>query len=109
MADFLAELLGQSTESLPNYVWAKGKEKTIWKKFTQEMLTAKYIKWINVNEESNVDNPPMQGYWVGYQICKAYYEKAPDKHKAVYDMLHIQDYKRFLKESGWEEKIENFK
>jgi hypothetical protein len=106
MADFFAELSGHSPGNLYHYKWAEGKEKEIWKKFKKEMYTGKFRPWIYLNENTTDDNPPMQGYWVGCQICKAYYEKAADKKKAVYDMLHLQDYKQFLAKSGWEKKLE---
>ena len=107
MADFLAELSGQSTVNLPQYKWAMGKEKFVWKRFKEEMYTTKTQGWIYLNDALSDDNPAMQGYWVGYQICKSFYEKADDKKKAIYDMLHIQDYKQFLEQSGWEKKIES--
>jgi hypothetical protein len=42
---------------------------------------------------------------VGYQICKSYYEEAKNKKQAIYDMLHIQDYKKILAASKLDEKI----
>ncbi len=106
MADFLAGLTGQKPDSLANYKWAIGKGKFIWRKFKEDMSTGNYRKWIMLSENTSNDNPPMQGYWVGYQICKAYYEKAAGKKKAIYDMLHTKDYKQFLAQSGWEEIVE---
>lgn len=107
MADFLAELTGPRPDSLPHYKWANGNEKKVWKKFKEEMYTGNFRWWILTSENATENNPAMQGYWVGYQICKAYYQKAPDKQKAIYDMLHTQDYKRFLAQSGWSEKMQS--
>lgn len=69
------------------------------------MYLNRYSNWIANSKQSGPDNPPDQGYWVGYQICKAYYEKAKDKKQAIDDMLHLQDYRKFLAESGWEQKV----
>jgi hypothetical protein len=39
------------------------------------------------------------------QICKAYDEQSKDRKRAIYEMLHIQDYKNFLAKSKWEDKV----
>jgi uncharacterized protein YjaZ len=56
--------------------------------------------WIANSNQETVDHPADLGYWVGYQICKAYYNKSADKKKAVEDMLNIKDYKGFYDKSG---------
>ena len=38
---------------------------------------------------------------MGYLIAKAYYEKAPDKTKAIREILTIRDFDHFLLESGY--------
>jgi len=105
MADFLGELVSGGNPNAVLYKWAEGKERTIWDKFKKDMFLNKYDNWIGNSSQATPDNLPDQGYWVGYQICKAYYDKALDKQKAVNEMLHIQDYKLFLEQSGWEQKV----
>lgn len=107
MADFIGELISGPFKH-NTYNWAKGKEQQIWKRFKKEMHTTKKLNWISNASRSTKDNPPDQGYWVGYQICKSYYEIATDKNQAIHDMLHIQDYQKFLNDSKWEEKLKNF-
>jgi predicted Zn-dependent protease DUF2268 len=105
MADFMGELICGNYINQRLAVWAKGKEKRIWQAFTRDMYLDRYSNWIaNANQETP-DNPADQGYWIGYQICKAYYDRAPDKKKAISDMLHFKDAGTFLRESGWEEKL----
>ena len=41
------------------------------------------------------------GYWVGYRIVRAYYQRMPDKRAAVREILEIRDPKAFLARSGW--------
>lgn len=105
MADFMGELISGKNANERIHIWAKGKEKDIWRRFTVDMYMNRYDNWIGNGDQETIDNPADQGYWIGYQICKAYYENAPDKIKAIDDMLHIQDYPFFLKASGWEEKL----
>ena len=41
------------------------------------------------------------GYWVGYRIVKAYYQRAADKQQALREILELSDPKAFLAKSGW--------
>jgi hypothetical protein len=109
MADFIGELISGSTANSELFKWAEGKEKAIWNNFKNDMYFNRYNNWIANSSKSTADNLPDQGYWVGYQICKAYYEKAEDKKQAIYDMLNIKDYRKFLNESGWEDKVNSLK
>ena len=101
MADFIGELISGKNANDRLHTWAKGKEEKIYTRFLQDMYLAKSENWIANSGQETPDNPADQGYWVGYQICKAYYANAKDKKKAIYEMLHINDYKKFFEESGW--------
>jgi hypothetical protein len=105
MADFIGELISGNNANQVLNAWAKGKEKQIWGKFTKDMYFNRYDNWIANSQQATPDNLPDQGYWVGYEICKSYYEQAANKKQAIYDMLHIQDYKAFLAQSKWENKV----
>ena len=48
------------------------------------------------------DRPGDLGYWMGYLIAKAYYERARDKAKAIREILTIRDFDRFLEASGYQ-------
>lgn len=107
MADFLGELISGATANEKIFKWAKGKEKKIWSDFEKDMNYNRYDKWIANYNTASENSYPDLGYWVGYEICKSYYENAKDKKQAIYDMLHIQDYRKFLAASKWVEKLEN--
>jgi hypothetical protein len=100
MADFIGELISGATANQRLHTWAKGKEKHIWESFEKEMYLDRARNWIANSEQETADKPADLGYWVGYQICKAYYDKSPDKKQAIYDMLNIKDYKGFYEKSG---------
>jgi Predicted Zn-dependent protease (DUF2268) len=106
MADFLGELISGKTSNERLKIFAKGKEKTIWTDFKKEMYLARAYNWIANSEQETADKPADLGYWVGYQICKSYYEQATNKQKAIFEMLHIQDYKNFLEQSKLNEKYQ---
>lgn len=104
MADFIGELISGKTANERLKKFAKGKEKSIWSDFTKEMYLDRAYNWIANSDQETAEKPADLGYWVGYQICKAYYEQAKSKRKAIYEMLHIQDYKKFLEQSNIEGK-----
>lgn len=105
MADFIGELISGKLANPELHQWAKGKEQKIWYRFKKEMRNNDYNAWI-ANSGTVADGEAAdQGYWIGYQICRAYYERANDKKKAIKEMLTIQDYPAFLAKSGWEEKL----
>lgn len=105
MADFIGELISGKSANERLLIFAKGKEKFIWTDFKKEMYLARGYNWIANSDQETADKPADLGYWVGYQICKAYYDQVTDKKKAIYDMLHIQDYKKFLEQSKLDQKF----
>lgn len=105
MADFIGALISGKSANERLLIFAKGKEKAIWTDFKKEMYLDRAYNWIANSEQETAEKPADLGYWVGYQICKAYYNQAKDKKKAIYEMLHIQDYKKFLEQSKLDEKF----
>jgi len=105
MADFLGELISGKNDNERLSIFAKGKEKQIWSDFEQDIYANRAKNWIANAGQETPDHPADLGYWIGYQICKSYYEQMSDKKQAVYDMLHITDYKDFLAKSGYQEKL----
>ena len=43
------------------------------------------------------------GYFMGYRIAQAYYERAPDKKTAIRDILRVKNAEDFLERSGYAE------
>ena len=109
MADFFAELTSGKTSNQRLHVWVKGKEKQVWDDFKKEMWLNRSKNWIANAMQETADHPADLGYWVGYMICKAYYENAADKKQAAWDILNIQDYKAFYEKSKVDEMINKMK
>ncbi|MFN8253444.1 MAG: DUF2268 domain-containing putative Zn-dependent protease [Ferruginibacter sp.] len=106
MADFIGELISGKNSNPRLHEFAKGKEKTIWAEFERDMYLNRPDNWIANSSQERPDHPADLGYWIGYQVCKAYYETLNDPKKAVYDMLHIKDYRQFLQQSRYAEKLQ---
>jgi uncharacterized protein YjaZ len=100
MADFIGELISGHTANERLNTWAKGREKKIWEDFEKEMYLDRARNWIANSGQETADKPADLGYWVGYQICKAYYDRSPDKKAAIRDMFNLKDSKEFYEKSG---------
>ena len=111
MADFVAELvLDQRLAQLyPDGYIAFGQkhEQRIWDEFKKDMNQPHDHKKGWLYSEREIDGKPIKdlGYFVGYQICKSYYEKAKDKKKALTYMIGLnltdKNCENFLLESGY--------
>ena len=102
MADFIGELITGQKNNEGLYKWTRGREMQLWRDFNNDMYQAKTEEWINNKDRETADKPANIGYWIGYQICQAYYENSKNKQQALYDMLHIDDYKKFYEKSNAE-------
>jgi hypothetical protein len=105
MADFFAELVTGINPSQRQCDFAKDKKKSIWRDFEKEMYLDRYSNWIANGNQERPDHPSDLGYYMGYEICKAYYDEMPDKKKAIVDIFNIRDYKAFLIQSKYADKM----
>ena len=99
-ADFIAELVtGKHGNFNANAYGNKNKE-ALCEEFVLLMNNTNKTDWLY--QTSGKDKRPNDlGYWIGYEIVKAYFDKAADKKLAVNHILNIDDYSRFLRESGY--------
>jgi hypothetical protein len=102
MADFIGEMISGKTADERLFRWAKGREMQLWRDFTNDMYQDKVNDWMADSNEKTQDKPADIGCWIGYQICQAYYENSKNKQQAIYDMLHIKNYKAFYEKSNAE-------
>jgi hypothetical protein len=97
-AEFTAELI--SGDVSDEGVWAEVKNhgKEIETAFVGDEDTTNLSSWF---DNGTLTTPGDLGYWVGYRIVKSYYDHAPDKRRALHDILQVANAKAFLNESGW--------
>ncbi len=103
-ADFLGELISGKVASAAPYQYARGREEWLWKDFIKDMNMGEnddFANWLYTGKRKD-NRPADMGYYIGYSIAKAYYDKAVDKKQAVYDILNIQDCREFLRKSGYQ-------
>jgi Predicted Zn-dependent protease (DUF2268) len=97
-ADFIGEQISGGLSSPGTWAEAKGRETEIEAAFVRDEDSTDLSKWLY---NGTMDKPGDLGYWVGYRIVKAYYQRAADKRQAVRDILEMTDPKAFLARSGW--------
>jgi hypothetical protein len=105
-ADFLAELISGKHINNHLHVYGNPNEKQLWQEFKKSMLGTDNLRWL-YNGPMSKDRPGDLGYYMGYKISEAYYNKAADKRQAVRGILEIKDFEQFLKDSGYEAKFGN--
>jgi uncharacterized protein YjaZ len=72
----------------------------LFKEFTGKMIGMDMIDWL-YGTSAKDDRPNDLGYWMGYKIVEAYYNRMENKMAAIDHILNIKDYQSFLKESGF--------
>ena len=104
-ADFLGELISGANTNRRLAAWAEPRERELWDEFRAAMHGTDLSQWLYQGSSAMTDRPADLGYWIGYRITQAYYQRAADKTKAIGDILHIADSDAFLAASGYADRI----
>ena len=99
-ANLVAELL---TGERQGNAYGEAHAAELWREFRADMHGTDFSRWLynGWNVKALADRPPDLGYWLGYQISKAFYDKAPNKRQAIREILSIKDFDRFVAQSGY--------
>ena len=101
-ADFLAEMISGRHINEHVHRYAIPRRAQLWKEFKEKMHGKDLDGWLY---SSPADRPQDLGYWIGYEITKAYYDEATDKWQAIREILQVIDFDAFLAKSGYEEQV----
>ncbi|MEO0573366.1 MAG: DUF2268 domain-containing putative Zn-dependent protease [Bacteroidota bacterium] len=99
-ADFIGELVSGLLLSKEQKKYGEVHEDELCKEFIKTMYTQNMGDWLYTNDTKN-GKPKDMGYWMGYQIVEAYFNKQEDKKQAIHNILNLKDSEAFLKESGY--------
>jgi hypothetical protein len=105
-ADFVSEKIAGAQINELQHRYGDQHEEVLWGEFQRAMKGTDYSRWLYngglLARTGQIERRPADlGYYVGYKICQAYYDRAVDKKKAVKEMLEINDFEEFLRESGY--------
>ncbi|MDQ8757294.1 DUF2268 domain-containing putative Zn-dependent protease [Sphingosinicella sp. LHD-64] len=98
IAEFVTELITGDMSSAHLRRSVAGRETEVERAFLADKDNTDMSAWI---DNGTFERPGDLGYWVGYRIAKAYYRNAPDKRRAVREMLQMTDHQAFFAASGW--------
>ena len=98
-AEFVAALTSGKTGYAHFDALTKGREREIETAFVADVDQTELSRWV---DNSTMEKGNDLGYWVGYRICKAYYQRATDKRQALREILELSDPHAFLAKSGWQ-------
>lgn len=101
--DFIGELTagGEINHALRAY--GDSHEDELWQTLKSQLCKNNAGDWL-YNYTSVKDKPADLGYYIGYKIAEAYYNKAADKRQAVTDIIEMNDPLAFLQKSGYDQK-----
>lgn len=103
-ADFIGELISGNHINQKAFAYGKAHQAALYQEFLTSMQQTEYIDWLYQTSKKD-DRPNDLGYWIGYEITKAFYDKAANKKAAVDAILNISDAEDLLEKSGFLEDI----
>jgi len=88
VAEFLAEIALEIKSPNPQISYGYQNEQRIKQEFEKEMFSPNIYNWI-MNSTNNQFGMRDLGYFVGYAICKKYYEASNNKKEAIKEMIEL--------------------
>jgi hypothetical protein len=102
--DFIAELLLQKPIVSPYMTYGKNNEKELWDAFQKEMNGEDIKNWL-YNGSKALNGIADLGYFMGYVICKSYYDNSKNKKEALKEIIELsydhESVLAFLKKSKY--------
>jgi len=86
-ADFITELVMGKPLVTSYLTYGREHAATIKKSFRKEMFATSIERWLFNGSYLGAESD--MGYYIGYEICKAYYNNAADKKKAIRDIIEL--------------------
>jgi hypothetical protein len=102
-ADFVSQILAGRTINEHLYTYGDLHEREIWVDFSREMNGSDVSRWLynGGTVTATAERPADLGYYVGYRVTQAYYERQADRRQALRDIFTIRDFSQFLAASGY--------
>ncbi|MDH6253029.1 hypothetical protein M2347_002756 [Chryseobacterium sp. H1D6B] len=102
--DFVAEKFLGKLPSIAYIEYGRQHEKELWNEFKKDMYLYNIEKWM-YNGSTAGDKPADLAYFIGYAVCKSYYEHAVDKNAALREIINIKysanEHHAFFEKSGY--------
>lgn len=99
-ADFIGELISGESINKLEYKYGEQNRDKLCQEFVTRLKNPDSQDWLYGTSKKD-DRPNDLGYWIGYKITEAYFNKQKDKQKAIEEILNIKEPIQFLKQSGF--------
>jgi hypothetical protein len=100
-ADFIGELIAGSNINARLRDYAIPREAALWNEFKAAMHGTDVSQWLYNQGSATSARPGDLGYFIGYRIAQAYYNRTSDKRAAVRAIIDVRDADQFLTQSGY--------
>jgi hypothetical protein len=100
IADFLAKLVTGRTTQERAHAFLTENRSRMWEAFVADMCGEETGDWM-WRRPSDPNQPSYVAYALGAEIAESYYDREPDKRRAIAAMIAIDDYPAFLLASGY--------
>ena len=85
--DFITELVLKRRLMHSYLIYGRKNEKTLKQQFKKEMLSEDFSNWLYNGQTTKTMGD--LGYFMGYTICKSYYQHAKNKSAAIKDIIGL--------------------
>lgn len=85
--DFIAELALEQKINTQYLTFGRENKEEIKKLFLKEMFSNNFNNWL-YNGSKKTENADL-GYFIGYEICKSYYQNSNSKSEAIKDIIAL--------------------
>ncbi len=84
-ADFIGEMISGMQINNDAHQYGRAHEHELWQEFSAHFNERNFFPWMYGRPTDG--RPSDLGYFIGYRIAQAYYDKATDKAKAIRDII----------------------
>lgn len=84
-ADFIGEMISGSQINNAAHQYGLAYEAELWSEFKKHFDDTNYFPWMYGTPPDGKPND--LGYFIGYRIAQAYYDRVPDKAQAIRDII----------------------
>ena len=98
--DFVGELIAGEQINNAAHAYGLAHERELWEEFRSRMHETSTTGWLYGNPPG--ERPADLGYFMGYQIAKAYYDRATDKTAALREIIRGENPNAILERSKYD-------
>ena len=100
-ADFVAFLVTGGNVNARLQAYGIPREAALWTEFKAAMRGRDVSRWLYNQTSATADRPGDLGYFIGYRIAEAFYNRTSDKRLAVRAIIDVSNADLFLTQSGY--------